>query len=89
MQMNCIALYGGQAHCPAPRPIENAEGRVPVTLAYTTIDGVEHRDFASYDYADDAARQNWGGNWRTPTDAEWTWLREHCTWTWTNRNINL
>lgn len=45
-------------------------------------DGVEHKDFASYDYADDAARQNWGGNWRTPTDAEWTWLRDYCTWTW-------
>jgi hypothetical protein len=45
-------------------------------------DGVEHKDFASYDYADDAARANWGGNWRTPTDAEWTWLRENCTWTW-------
>ena len=47
-------------------------------------DGVEHRDFASYGYADDAARANWGGKWRTPTDAEWTWLRENCTWTWTN-----
>ena len=47
-------------------------------------DGVEHKDFASYDYADDAARQNWGANWRTPTDAEWTWLRENCTWTWTD-----
>ena len=46
-------------------------------------DGVEHKDFASYDYADDAARQNWGGNWRTPTDAEWTWLRENCNWVWT------
>ena len=45
-------------------------------------DGVEHKDFASYDYADDAARQNWGGNWRTPTDAEWTWLRENCGWSW-------
>ena len=30
----------------------------------------------------DAAFANWGGNWRTPTDAEWTWLRENCTWTW-------
>jgi hypothetical protein len=48
-------------------------------------DGVEHKDFASYDYADDAARQNWGVNWRTPTDAEWTWLRENCTWTWTTQ----
>ena len=45
-------------------------------------DGVEHKDFASYDYADDAARQNWGGNWRTPTDDEWTWLRENCNWAW-------
>ena len=45
-------------------------------------DGVDHKDFASYDYADDAARQNWGGNWRTPTDAEWTWLRGNCNWAW-------
>ena len=34
--------------------------------------------------ADDAARANWGGTWRMPTDAEWTELRENCTWTWTN-----
>ena len=30
----------------------------------------------------DAARANWGGAWRMPTDAEWTWLRENCTWAW-------
>ena len=34
--------------------------------------------------ADDAARANWGGAWRMPTDAEWTELRENCTWTWTS-----
>ena len=34
--------------------------------------------------ADDAARANWGDAWRMPTDAEWTELRENCTWTWTN-----
>lgn len=34
----------------------------------------------------DAASANWGGNWRTPTDAEWTWLRENCTWTWTTQS---
>lgn len=45
-------------------------------------DGVEHKDFASYDYVDDAARANWGGNWRTPTDAEWTWLSTNCQWDW-------
>ena len=32
---------------------------------------------------DDAARQNWGSTWRMPTDAEWTELRENCSWTWT------
>ena len=49
-------------------------------------DGVEHRDFASYDYVDDAARANWGGNWRTPTDAEWKWLLDNCTWTLTTQS---
>ena len=29
---------------------------------------------------DDAASVNWDGTWRTPTDAEWTWLRENCAW---------
>lgn len=49
----------------------------------------------SYGYVDnktvlerthDAASANWGGGWRTPTDAEWTWLRENCTWTWTTQD---
>ena len=35
---------------------------------------------------DDAATVNWGGAWRMPTDAEWTELREKCTWTWTTQN---
>ena len=34
----------------------------------------------------DAAHVNWGGSWRMPTDAEWTELRENCTWTWTTQN---
>ena len=51
-----------------------------------TFIGDNKRSFADDNYADDAARQNWGGNWRTPTDAEWTWLRENCTWTWTTQN---
>ena len=29
--------------------------------------------------SDDAARVNWGGSWRMPTDAEWTELYEQCT----------
>ncbi|MBR5735486.1 MAG: hypothetical protein IKX60_01630 [Bacteroidales bacterium] len=33
---------------------------------------------------DDAATANWGNTWRTPTDDEWTWLRNNCTWTQTD-----
>lgn len=35
---------------------------------------------------DDAAHVKWGGTWRMPTDAEWTELREQCTWKWTTQN---
>ena len=30
----------------------------------------------------DAARKNWGGNWRMPTQAEFDALKKDCTWTW-------
>ena len=46
---------------------------------YGTVD-----DKTVLELADDAARANWGGAWRMPTDAEWTELRENCTWTWTS-----
>ena len=36
--------------------------------------------------ADDAARQNWGGSWRMPTQSEFYELYEYCTWTWTTQN---
>ncbi len=35
------------------------------------------------DPEDDVAHVKLGGNWRMPTDAEWTELRTKCTWTWT------
>ena len=38
------------------------------------------------DPEDDAAYLNLCGSWRMPTDAEWTELRENCTWTWTTQN---
>ena len=38
------------------------------------------------DLTDDAARANWGGAWRMPTDAEQTELRNNCTWTSTRQN---
>ena len=39
---------------------------------------------AVLDLEDDAARANWSGTWRMPTDEEWTELRESCAWEWTN-----
>jgi hypothetical protein len=38
------------------------------------------------DLEDDAARADWGGSWRMPTDSEWRELRENCTLTWTTQN---
>ena len=35
------------------------------------------------DPEDDVAHVKYGGKWRMPTDAEWTELRENCTWSWT------
>ncbi len=39
-------------------------------------------DTAQYD----AARANWGGNWRMPTKAEMQELVDKCVWTWTTQN---
>ena len=36
--------------------------------------------------SDDAARANWGGSWRMPTNAEFQELIDNCTWTWTTMN---
>ncbi|MDE5739085.1 MAG: DUF1566 domain-containing protein [Bacteroidaceae bacterium] len=32
----------------------------------------------------DAARANWGGSWRLPSEAEFEELKLQCTWTWMN-----
>lgn len=34
------------------------------------------------DLSDDAARTNWGDDWRMPTIAEFQELEDNCTWTW-------
>ena len=36
--------------------------------------------------SDDAARANWGGSWRMPTNAEFQELIDKCNWTWTTVN---
>lgn len=38
------------------------------------------------DLSDDAARVNWGGSWRMPTQAEQEELQENCSWTWVCQN---
>lgn len=37
-------------------------------------------------FGDDAARANWGGDWRMPTKAEWEELKSNTTVTWTTQN---
>lgn len=36
----------------------------------------------------DAARTNWGGTWRMPTQEEFNELLNNCTWTWTTQGGN-
>lgn len=45
---------------------------------------VDNKSFL--DPAYDAAQIKWGGNWRMPTDSEWTELKTECNWTWTTQN---
>ena len=50
-------------------------------------DSSEPMDYKSVlDLDDDAARVNWGGSWRMPTDSEWAELIDNCTRTWTTQN---
>ena len=51
--------------------------------SYGTVD-----DKTVLDADDDVAHVKLGGNWRMPTDDEWTELRENCTWTFTAQNGN-
>lgn len=37
----------------------------------------------------DAARMNWGGEWRTPTDAEWKELITKCTREWDGKGMKV
>lgn len=48
---------------------------------YGTVDNKTQLDLS-----DDAVYVNWGGSWRMPTYAEFTELREKCSWIWTSKN---
>ena len=43
-------------------------------------------NLTTLELADDAARANWGGDWRMPTDDDWYELNAECTGEWTTRN---
>lgn len=43
-------------------------------------------DKKELDHEDDIAYIKWGGDWRTPSIAEFNELLENCSWTWTTRN---
>ena len=45
---------------------------------YGLVDGI-----TTLDLEDDVAHIIWGGDWRMPTEAEFTELRNNCTWEWT------
>ena len=50
---------------------------------FTKFNNVDNK--SRLELGDDAARANWGGSWRMPTDAEWSELRQKCTWIWTEQ----
>ena len=43
-------------------------------------------NITSLSYTDDAARANWGGNWRIPTSSEWNELYTKCKWKWSKQD---
>ena len=50
-------------------------GKDAITLGtISVVDWQEDTILPEGGYVDDAARQIWGGNWRIPTDDEWTAL---------------
>ena len=44
--------------------------------------------FSVFNYEDDAARANWGGEWRTPTVVEMHELLDNCRWSFITENGN-
>ena len=52
-----------------------------VSKKYNTTDNK-----TTLERSDDAAYQNWGSDWRMPTQAQFQELKDNCKWTWTTRN---
>ena len=71
----------------SPKNSYNESNSVTCGLSYSelksrSIIGSDGNLTAEYD----AARANWGGDWRMPTKAEQDELRSKCSWEWTSLN---
>ncbi len=51
---------------------------------FSKYNGIDNK--TELDLEDDAAYTAWGGNWRTPSEAEWVELMTECSWEWTTVN---
>ncbi len=60
---------------------ENTMTKYCTSSSYGIVDNK-----TTLELVDDAARANWGGTWRMPTDEEWSELDTKCTWTNTTQN---
>lgn len=60
---------------------ENTMTKYCTSSSYGSVDNK-----TALELADDAARANWGGTWRMPTDEEWSELETKCIWAWTTQN---
>ena len=70
-----------------------AWGETSTKTEYTEDNSKTYGKLEGYEIGDikgnsnyDAARANWGGNWRMPTRSELQELIDKCTWTWTTQN---
>ena len=63
-----------------------AWGEVEPKTRYYKSDYLYVANSTTLPLINDAARVNWGGNWRMPTKDEIIELCEQCTWTWTILN---
>ena len=65
-----------------------AWGETITKSSYSSSNYTYSSNSATLPLSADAARVNWGGNWRMPTKAEQKELRNtsNCTWTWTTQN---
>lgn len=66
----CVGEEGYIKYCP-----NSSYGRLGYTDTLTELEP-----------EDDAARMNWGGDWRIPTRAEWDELVNTCSWKWTEQD---